>query len=77
LIDESALHEFSLAAFEFQLIKRPHMEARIRLPEGQGVGSLTHIELLEKYWQSNHIETDEIEALKRLAEGLVQDYGQV
>lgn len=76
LIDESALHELSIAAFEFQLIKRPHMEARIRLPEGQGVGSLTHIELLEKYWQSNHIETDEIEALKRLAEGLVQDYWQ-
>jgi exonuclease SbcD len=74
LIDETALREHAAAAFEFQLIKRPQMEARIRLPEGQGVGSLTPIELLEKYWQSNHVELDEIEALKQLAEGLVQEY---
>jgi len=76
IIDETALREHAAAAFEFQLIKRPQMEARIRLPEGQGVGSLTPIELLEKYWQSNHVETDEIEALKQLAERLVQEDGE-
>jgi exonuclease SbcD len=76
MIDETALREHAAAAFEFQLIKRPQMEARIRLPEGQGVGSLTPIELLEKYWQSNHVELNEIEALKQLAEGLVQEYGE-
>lgn len=76
IIDETALREHAAAAFEFQLIKRPQMEARIRLPEGQGVGSLTPIELLEKYWQSNHVEADEIEALKQLAEGLVEEDGE-
>ena len=76
IIDETALREHAAAAFEFQIIKRPQMEARIRLPEGQGVGSLTPIELLEKYWQSNHVEADEIEALKQLAEGLVQGDGE-
>jgi exonuclease SbcD len=76
IIDETALREHAAAAFEFQLIKRPQMEARIRLPEGQGVGSLAPIELLEKYWQSNHVEADEIEALKQLAEGLVQEGGE-
>jgi len=76
IIDETALREHAAAAFEFQLIKRPQMEARIRLPEGQGVGSLPPIELLEKYWQSNHVEADEIEALKQLAEGLVEGDGE-
>ncbi len=76
LIDETALREHAAAAFEFQIIKRPQVEARIRLPEGQGVGSLTPIELLEKYWQSSHMEMDEIEALKKLAAGLVQEYGE-
>jgi exonuclease SbcD len=76
IIDETALREHAAAAFEFQLIKRPKMEARIRLPEGQAVGSLTPIELLEKYWQSNHVETDEIEALTQLAQELIQRNGE-
>jgi exonuclease SbcD len=76
LIDEAALREHAAVAFEFQLIKRPQMEARIRLPDGHGVGSLTPVELLDLYWRSNHVETEEIQALKKLAEGLIQEYGE-
>ncbi|HEY5670227.1 MAG TPA: exonuclease SbcCD subunit D [Anaerolineales bacterium] len=73
LIDESALREHTAAAFEFQLIKRPQMEARIRLPDGQAVGSLTPLELLNTYWDANHVQADEKEALKNLAQNLIQE----
>jgi len=75
LIDESGLREHAAAAFEFQLIKRPQMEARIRLPDGQAVGSLTPLELLDTYWDANHVEADEKEALKALAQNLIQERG--
>ena len=75
LIDESALRAATTGAFEFQLIKRPLMETRIRLPEGQAVGSLTPLELLDLYWRSGHGETSEIEDLKKLAEQVIQEYG--
>lgn len=73
LIDESALREHTAAAFEFQLIKRPQMEARIRLPDGQAVGSLTPLELLNTYWDANHVQAGEKEALKNLAQNLIQE----
>lgn len=76
LIDESALREHTAAAFEFQLIKRPQMEARIRLPDGQAVGSLTPLELLNTYWDANHVQADEKEALKNLAQNLIQEHGE-
>jgi exonuclease SbcD len=73
LIDESALREYATAAFEFQLIKRPQMETRIRLPEGQGVGSLAPLELLDLYWRSNHEDAAEIEDLLKLAGSVLHE----
>jgi len=40
LIDEAAMRRFAGQAFEFHLVKRPQIEARIRLPAGQGVSNL-------------------------------------
>ncbi len=71
LIDEAALRDHAQEAFEFLLVKRPQMEARIRLPEDQAIGSLTHLELLEKYWQAGHVEPAEAEALSKLAEEVI------
>lgn len=73
LIDEAALREYAREAFEFHLIKRPQMEARIRLPEGQAVGSLTPLQLLEKYWDANHLPPEESEALASLASDVIHD----
>lgn len=72
LIDEAALREYAREAFEFHLIKRPQMEARIRLPEGQAVGSLTPLQLLEKYWDANHLPHKESEALASLASDVIR-----
>ncbi len=71
LIDESALSEHMLASFDFQLVKRPIMENRIRLPQDQNIGSLTPLELLEIYWEANHVESDQIKTLQNLAEEVI------
>jgi exonuclease SbcD len=67
LIDEASLRDYAAGAFEFHLLKKPQMDTRIRLPEDQSIGSLSPMELLEKYLQANHIDPQEIEALKKLA----------
>jgi DNA repair protein SbcD/Mre11 len=67
LIDEAALREFAVEAFEFHLVKRPLTEARIRLPGDQTIESLTPQELLEKYWLSSHVDPDDIDELSQLA----------
>jgi exonuclease SbcD len=71
-LDEAAIREYASEAFEFHLIKRPKMETRVRLPEGQIVGSMTALDLLELYWKANHTDTDEIESLQTLAAGIIQ-----
>ncbi len=72
LIDEAALREAAAEAFEFQLIKRPQIDQRIRLPGDQAIGSLTPLELLEKYWQSIHMDSQRIQDLSRLASQILE-----
>lgn len=73
LIDEAALREHTAGCFEFQLVKRPQIETRIRLPGDQAVGSLSPLELLDLYWRASHTDPGEIEALAELAAEVVQD----
>jgi exonuclease SbcD len=73
LIDETALREHMASAFEFHLVKRPQIEARIRLPEDQAMGSLSPLELLELYWQANHYEEEDIVQLSKLAEKIIEN----
>jgi exonuclease SbcD len=68
LIDEAEIREYTDKAFEFHLIKRPQIESRVRLAEGQNIASLTPLELLEKYWQASHLEDlHEVDDLQKLA----------
>ncbi len=54
LIDETALRSLTSSAFEFHLVKRSQMEARVRLPEGRAASSLGEAELLDLYWKVIH-----------------------
>lgn len=72
LIDEAALREQAAPAFEFHLVKRPQIEARIRLPENQAVQSLSALELLDHYWKAAHVDSHEMEDLSRLAAQVIQ-----
>ena len=73
LIDEAALRALAADTFEFHLVKRPKMQARVRLPEGRTASSMSLIELLDTYWHaaSKDMAAEKKEALNRLAKGIV------
>jgi len=75
LIDEASLRAIAEPAFEFHLAKRPHMEARARLPEGRAASSLSALELLDIYWDASHkdMKSQKKEALRTLAESIIND----
>lgn len=72
LIDEAELRRYAAESFEFHLIKRPQMEARIRLPNDENIASLTPLELLDLYWKASHAEPADIESLNALAAQIVE-----
>lgn len=73
LIDDSALRERAASAFEFYLVKRPQLEARVRLPEGRIASSLSPLELLNIYWGSinPNLEEEKKQALNQLAKSII------
>ena len=73
LIDETALRNLTAVAFEFHLVKRPQIEARVRLPEGRAASSLGFIELLDIYWDASNsgFETEKKRALNQLAKSII------
>jgi exonuclease SbcD len=73
LIDEIALRQYTSGAFEFHLIRRPMVEARARLAQDETVGSLTPLELLDRYWRASHIEPSERDDLQKLATEIIEE----
>ncbi len=73
LFDDAELNRLTEPAFEFHLVRRPQMEARLRLPSDQGISSLPVIELLDLYWKTVNTEPGEMEALQKLANEIVTE----
>ncbi len=73
MIDDAGLRETTAGAFEFHLVKRPQQEKRVRLLEDQSIGMLTPLELLDVYWQANHIDEEDSQSLQTLAAGIIRD----
>ncbi len=71
LIDETALRKYTEAAFEFHFVKRPQIESRVRIPEGQAVSSLSPLDLLEQYFNSAKVK--DADELKKLAQEILSD----
>lgn len=71
LIDESALRKHAEKAFEFHLVKRPQIEARVRIPEGQAVSSMSPLDLLGQYFDSAKIE--DADELQKLAQEIISE----
>ncbi|NOH01012.1 MAG: exonuclease SbcCD subunit D [Chloroflexi bacterium] len=71
LIDESALRKHAEGAFEFHLVKRPQIESRVRIPEGQAVSSLSPLDLLEQYLASTKV--SDADELKKLAQEIISE----
>lgn len=73
LIDEQALRAHTDSAFEFHFVKRPQVDARVRLPGDQTIASMSPLELLDLYWQTSHTKPEETEVLKTLASQVIDD----
>ncbi len=73
MIDDAALREYAGDAFEFHLVKRPQIDARVRIPEDQNVGSMTPLELLELYWKASHTDQEHIPTLNQLAGKVIDE----
>jgi len=71
LIDESALRHYAEHAFEFHLVKKPKVEARVRIPQGQAISSLSPLDLLTQYFESAKV--NEAEDLRALAKGIIYE----
>lgn len=71
LIDESALRKYTADTFEFHFVKRPQSEARVRIPEGQAVSSLSPLELVEQYLIS--AKASNADELKKLAQEIISE----
>ena len=71
VIDEPALRKYAEGAFEFHLVKRPQSEARVRIPEGQVVSSLSPLELLDQYLAS--AKAAHPDDLKKLAQEIITE----
>ncbi len=71
-IDDPFIREHCSGALEFHLLKRPQEEARLRLPENQTLTSLSALEMLDLYWNTIHTKTQDREALKELAQEIIQ-----
>ena len=71
LIDEPALRKFAEEAFEFHLVKRPQIESRVRIPEGQVVSSMSPLDLLGQYFDAAKV--NDRDELQRLAQEIIAD----
>jgi exonuclease SbcD len=69
LIDEAALRKYAEEAFEFHLVKRPQVQARTRIAEGQVVSSLSPLDLLAQYFDAAKIK--DVEELQKLAQEII------
>lgn len=73
MIDEAAIRDYVDNAFEFQLVKRPQFESRVRLEEGRLTGSLTPLELVDAYWEVTNIDKDDARELSEMAAKIISD----
>jgi len=71
LIDEARLRRHAELAFDFHLVRRPHIAARGRISEIENIAAKSPLELLELYWETRGESPDHIEELKRLAEEII------
>ncbi|WKZ47251.1 MAG: exonuclease SbcCD subunit D [Anaerolineales bacterium] len=71
LIDESELRKFAADAFEFHLVKKPKVEARVRIPEGQVVSSMSLLDLLGQYFDSAKV--NDKDGLQKLAQEIISE----
>ncbi len=72
LIDEQGFRELTSEALEFHFIRRPQVEARIRLSAGGSLESLSHAELLSEYLKMIKTPAEDLARLQPLIEEVIR-----
>ena len=67
LIDEKAMRSYSAEALIFQIIRRPVVETRVRIPADQMVSDYSPLELLELYWKTIDMDPTDRKIMNELA----------
>ncbi len=71
LIDEAALRAYCAEAFDFHLVRRALIEARVRLPSSEAISTAAPTALLKLYWDTVKINPEEQTALERLSQEII------
>ncbi len=71
LIDEHAIREHADSAFEFYLVRNPHSENRVHLPDSIQLGQMAPVDLLDLYWKSIHMDEVQTKELQRMAIAII------
>jgi exonuclease SbcD len=72
LIDEGELRDYASGALEFHFIRRPQVEARIRLSGNDTITNLPHNELMVEYLKMMKTPEDDVSRLKPLIEEVIR-----
>ncbi len=72
LIDEPDLRGYASGSLEFHFIRRPQVEARIRLSGGDSIANLPHNELMVEYLKMMKTPDDDVARLKPLIEEVIR-----
>ena len=75
-IDQSAINLATQACFDFRLMKRPRLQARVRLSSGNQMASMSQMELLDIYFKSKQVGFEEKGILLSLANSILSDEEQ-
>jgi exonuclease SbcD len=68
-IDDQAIRSYASGALDFHLVKRPNINARLRLPDNVSANSLPPTQLLRTFLQT--IEAPNIENLMKMGEEII------
>jgi hypothetical protein len=71
-IDEPVIRKLAEKAFEFHLIRHPHSEARKLLGTDDIIGSLTPLELLNRYWSTIKLKPFDTEPINKIAASIIE-----
>jgi len=77
LVDEPEIRQFAAGALEFHFIRRPQVEARIRLSGERSLSSLPPKELLVEYFKMLKTPDEDIAALDPLIEDVIRQSRKV
>lgn len=77
LIEDHWIRERYQSALEFQFVRKPIVDARLRLPDDQEISAIPAEQLLKIYLESQENTPEEIEVLQNLAKEIIQHHDKM